>query len=128
MVILQGYQPLVPASTILEVWPVPELQDTSAQLNCVEDMSLPKPISHLLHSYEDLFQPLTTLPPSRSCDHSIPLIDGARPVSIRPYRFSPALKDEIESQVTEMLQSGLIQHSTSAFSSPMLLVEKMDNT
>jgi hypothetical protein len=55
MVILQGYQPLVPTGTILEVWPVSELQDNSSQLNSVEDMSLPKPIFHLLRSYEDLF-------------------------------------------------------------------------
>eukprot|EP00267_Zea_mays_P041848 XP_020393779.1 uncharacterized protein LOC103628713 [Zea mays] len=127
-VILQGYEPLVPVGTILEVWPVSELQDTSAELHCVVDMSLPQPITYLLQRYQDLFQPPTTLPPSRSCDHSITLIDGARPVSIRPYRFSPAMKDEIESQVTEMLQSGLIQHSTSAFSSPVLLVKKKDNT
>jgi hypothetical protein len=88
---------------------------------------LPAPVVQLLHNYESLFQPLATLSPSRFCDHSIPLIEGARPVSIRPYRFSPTMKDEIESQVAEMLQTGLIQHSTSAFSSPVLLVKKKDN-
>lgn len=62
------------------------------------------------------------------CDNSIPLIDGAQPVEIRPYRHSPQVKDKIEKQVEEMLQSGVIQHSTGAFSSPAILVKKKDGT
>jgi hypothetical protein len=66
----------------------------------------------------------TELPPSQSCKHSIPLILGAQPVFIRPYRYPPKLKDEIEAQVKEMLAQGLIRPSTSPFSSPVLLVKK----
>ena len=49
-------------------------------------------------------------------------------MSARPYRYSPALKTEIEAQVTEMLQSGFIRPSTIAFSSLVLLVRKKDNS
>ena len=53
---------------------------------------------------------------------------GVAPFSSRPYRFSPAIKDEVEKQVKDMLASGIIQKSASPFSSAVLLVRKKDNT
>jgi hypothetical protein len=85
-------------------------------------------ISQLLEEFPDITKPPVSLPPKRYCDHEIPLVEGARPVSVRPYRYPPALKDEIEAQVGAMLQQGIIQHSTSPFNSPVLLVRKKDGT
>jgi hypothetical protein len=79
-------------------------------------------VQRLLKEYNEVFTVVVEFPPPRSCCHSIPLIPGARPVSIRPYRF--ALKDEIEMQVHDMLKARLIQNSMSPFSSPVLLVKK----
>ena len=62
----------------------------------------------MLQEFDAIFQEPTELPPPRSCDHSIPLIEGANPVFIRPYRYAPILKTEIERQVTDMLQHGII--------------------
>jgi hypothetical protein len=45
-------------------------------------------------------------------------------MSIRPYRFAPAMKNEIAAEVAKMLHNGLIQHSVSDFSSLVLLVNK----
>ena len=42
------------------------------------------------------------------------------------YRFAPAQKNEIEKQLTEMLQNGTIRPSTSPYASPVLLVRKKD--
>jgi hypothetical protein len=62
------------------------------------------------------------------CDHSIPLIPGAQPVNKKPYRYTPQLKTEIEKQIAEMLASGVIRISNSAFSSPIILVRKKDGS
>jgi hypothetical protein len=55
-------------------------------------------------------------------------VPGAWPFDIRPYRYAPVLKSEIEKQVHDMLEAGLIQQSNSPFSLPVLLVKKKDNT
>ena len=36
-------------------------------------------------------------------------------MSVRPYRVAPELKDEIERQIKELLEQGVITHSNSAF-------------
>lgn len=78
-------------------------------------------IQALLDKYKEVFSEPTGLPPRRKYDHRIPLIPGARPVSIRPYRIPPHLKTEMKKQVVELLQKGMIRPSNSPFSSPALM-------
>ena len=89
---------------------------------------LPREVQDLIDQYATIFEKPSQLPPSRACDHEIPLIPGANPVNIRPYHYPPALRDEIEKQVADMLQQGLIQPRSSLFSSPVLLVKKKDGS
>jgi hypothetical protein len=56
------------------------------------------------------------------------LIPGTTPVAVRPYRYPQLLKDEIERQCSDMLEQGVIQPTTSPFSSPVLLVKKSDGS
>ncbi|WVZ81560.1 hypothetical protein U9M48_028917 [Paspalum notatum var. saurae] len=95
---------------------------------CVLPMGTVVQIQQLIDEFPSLFEVPSSLPPTRSCDHSIPLITSASPVAVRPYRYAPVLKNEIEKQITEMLASGIIQPSASPFSSSVLLVKKKDNT
>lgn len=70
---------------------------------------------------------LCPVPPT-PYNNGIPLLPGVKPVNIKHYRYSPVQKDEIEKQVKEMILNGIIQPSTSPFSSPVLLVKKKDGT
>ena len=71
-----------------------------------------------------VFAEPTQLPPTREVDHYIPLKEWTEPVNIRSYRYAYFQKEEIEKQVQEMDNQGIIRPSTSPFSSPMLLVKK----
>ena len=81
-------------------------------------------IQHLLDAYADIFMEPQGLPPPRSHDHRIPLIEGTKPVNVRPYMHPYFQKSEIEKTVNDMLKSGVIRSSVSPFSSPVLLGKK----
>lgn len=85
-------------------------------------------LERLLHSFNDVFDTPTGLPPSRSCDHRIHLKTSTESVAVRPYRYPQLQKDELEAQCEAMLQQGIIRPSTSPFSAPVLLVKKHDGT
>jgi hypothetical protein len=87
---------------------------------------MPEELQSLIHHFQHLFEPPVGLHPPRACNHVIPLLPGSKPVAVRPYRYPPKLKDELEKQVADMLQQGIIQPSASAYSSPVLLVPKKD--
>ena len=106
---LQGSLSALPLGSVVQVSAV-----------CSDDLvagqgAVPPEVLALLAEFQSVFAPPSGYPPARDCDHSIPLLPGASPFSIRPYRYPPAVKDEIEQQSSEMLQSGTIQHSNSPF-------------
>lgn len=90
--------------------------------------SEPQAITQLLQSYQDVFSDPKKLPPQCSYDHAIPLIPGSVPINSKPYHYSPQHKNEIEQQVQDLLKTGLIAHSHSPFTSPVLLVKKKDGS
>jgi hypothetical protein len=81
-----------------------------------------------LRQFDDVFVEPCGLPLARPYDHRIHLLPGTAPVVVRPYRYPQLQKDELERQCEAMLTQGVIRPSTSAFSTPVLLMWKADNT
>jgi hypothetical protein len=75
-------------------------------------------------SFLNFFAEPTGTPPTRPLTHTIPLLPGTQPFRLKPYRYTPFQKDEIERQVAQLLKSNMIKESTSPFASPALLVKK----
>ncbi|XP_039140565.1 uncharacterized protein LOC120277791 [Dioscorea cayenensis subsp. rotundata] len=75
-------------------------------------LETPPELVALLLKFQMVFSNPMTLPPSRNCNHQIPLIPGSAPVKVKPYRYPHSQKAEIERMVTEMLSEGLIEHNT----------------
>jgi hypothetical protein len=85
-------------------------------------------LDELLAFFTGVFAEPTGLPPQRARDHTIVLKPGASPVVVRPYHYPAAHKDELERQCVAMIAQGIVRHSNSAFSSPILLVKKPDGS
>ena len=94
----------------------------------LEEPTTPASMQKLLKNYVELFQEPTQLPSKRDIDHCITLKKGIEPVNVRPYRYAYFQKAEIEKQVQEMLNSGLIRPSINPFSSLVLFVKKKDGS
>ena len=90
------------------------------------DMNLE--LAQLLHTYHTVFQVPQGLSPPRTHDHVINLMPDTTPVKVKPNRYPHSQKTEIERIVQEMLADGIIQPSSSPFSSPVLLVKKKDGS
>lgn len=82
----------------------------------------------VLERYAQVFEEPIGLPPSRAKEHAINLEEGAKSVSVRPFRSPQTQKAETEKQIASMLAAGIFQESNSPFSSPVLLVRKKDGS
>lgn len=78
----------------------------------------------LFHNYRDVFAfSDDQLGRTSLVQHTIDTGD-ALPIKQRPYRTTPENKQEIDRQVKDMLERGIIQESVSPWSSPVVLVKK----
>ena len=67
------------------------------------------------------------LPPEREVESTIDLIPGTEPISIPPYRMSPAELRELKAQLEELLSKGFIRLSISLWGALVLFVKKKKN-
>ena len=50
--------------------------------------------------------------------------EGSAPVTSRPHRINPILAKEVDATLNQYLAAGLIQHSTSPYSSRLVVIPK----
>uniref|UniRef100_A0A0E0CJ50 Reverse transcriptase domain-containing protein n=1 Tax=Oryza meridionalis TaxID=40149 RepID=A0A0E0CJ50_9ORYZ len=98
------------------------------QCSLLQVTPTPPELLPVLAAYADVFAEPHELPPSRDCDHSIPLLPGTKPVNVRPYRLPHHKKNAMEDLIKQLLDSHTIQPSVSSYSSPAILVKKKDGT
>ena len=55
-------------------------------------------------------------------ESSVP--EGSAPVTSRPHRLNPILAKEVDAALNQYHAAGLIQHSTSPFSIPLVVIPK----
>ena len=67
---------------------------------------------------------LPHLPPERNTYHSIPLSDNTQPPPRKSYCLSKAETDELNKQVTSLLEKGYMQPSNSPYGHPVLFVKE----
>ena len=102
----------------------PDPVDT-ATAHCTEG------VRRLVRQFSHLFkEKLPGLPPFRNVgtDVVIPLTPGARPVARPLIRLSRPEMEEVERQVTLLLEQGLIVPSSSAWGAPVLFAKKKDGS
>jgi hypothetical protein len=85
---------------------------------------IPETMTPLLHEFPKVFQPLEGLPPSRHIDHSIHLIPGSSLPNAPTYWLAPTKTKEMERQLTDLINYGHIQTSSSPYGYAAIVIRK----
>ncbi|WMV30378.1 hypothetical protein MTR67_023763 [Solanum verrucosum] len=82
---------------------------------------------HVVSEFSEVFpNDLPGMPPDRDIDFCIDFDLGTRPISIPPYRMTPAELRELKAQLQEFLDKEFILPSASPWGAPVLFVKKKD--
>ena len=83
----------------------------------------------LVREFPDVFpEELPGIPLEKEVGLSIEIVPRIAPVSMGPYRMTPAKLKELKVQLQELLDKGLGHTSVSPWGAPVLFVKKKDDT
>jgi hypothetical protein len=89
-------------------------------------------LSHLLEEYQDIFHDISLdknkLPETAAFGHVIHEVPGSIPQWRKQSRLTQDEEKEVQRQVTDLLERGLIEPSASPYGAPVLFVKKKDGT
>ncbi|GBL99975.1 Retrovirus-related Pol polyprotein from transposon 17.6, partial [Araneus ventricosus] len=114
-----------------EIFPAPA--DNDCEVNCDiqgriyeqgKELSSQQKVElvHILSNYSHAFS--RTPGKAKVPGHSIKVTDDCIPKRSAPYRIPVALQEEVERQIHELLEMGLIEHSDSDWAHPVVCVAK----
>ncbi|KAM0730323.1 Retrovirus-related Pol polyprotein from transposon 17.6 [Formica fusca] len=87
-----------------------------------------KSIIKLITDSQDRFHiPGEKLTATHVLQHRIPTTDD-QPINTRQYRFPQIHKEEINKQVEELLEGGIVKHSQSPYNTPIWIVPKKEDS
>lgn len=82
-------------------------------------------VQRLIMENESIFRPFDE--PTPYAEHSIRLTE-AQPMSVPPYRMSPAQQAVLRKELDQMLQNDVIEECESPYSAPIVLVPKKNGS
>ena len=103
----------------------PLIYDPAPQIGLVE---IAFPLEQLLRKFDQVFYKEGTPLPECTLDPLVIATGGSAPVHQRPYRTPLGKRPAVEIEIRELLKLGIIEHATSPYSAPLLLVPKKDHT
>lgn len=84
-------------------------------------------ILRIIKEYQHVFyEPNSKLTFTGEIKHKIDTIDNI-PICTKTYRYPYIHKDEVQKQIQEMLDNGIIRHSSSPYSAPIWIVPKKED-
>ena len=108
----------------------PHLEDLYSQAaqNCQTSLQRQQ-ISQLLNRYSDVFSSCDTdVGLTNLVQHSIPTLPDTQPIRQPPRRLGFEKDQEVEKQVHDLVEKGMVTATDSAWSSPVVLVKKKDGS
>lgn len=87
-------------------------------------------VKALLAEFQDIFYDDLPPgpPPARDSEFKIDLIPDSKPPARPPFRLSFAEQEELQKQISQLLEKGFIRPSKSPFGAPVMFVKKKDGS
>lgn len=100
-----------------------EVLDKIIRTNHLSELEKEHLFRTILQNQSVLLKPHEKLTATSAIKHKIMTKDD-QPVYTKSYRYPHAFKNDVEQQIKELLDNGIIRHSTSPYSSPIWVVPK----